>query len=215
MSDELTKTPAPKEPYKPVPPSTFKRQEYEEFLVWFAMPSPERRKLGAKMDLVLDTQTQWGEFYNVSDSAISRWKRRADFRPRVDALRREWGYGRTSDVIAAIFKSAIKGNPQSQKIWMQYFTDFTERKEEVNRAVVEIGVNDIRFLIEALPEPLKSEHYANLQKLLDDAAAVADSGRPQDGVWEARPADEVPGEADHAPQDVPVAEANLLAAGDP
>jgi hypothetical protein len=142
---------------------------YEEFILWTAMPDEERDKLG------IETQGEFCEKYHIDKNTPTRWKARADFISQVTELRRQWAFDRTGNVIKGIYLSALKGNPFSQKLWLQYFLGFKEQSEVAVTDKVEIGVNDIRFLIEALPEPLKSKHYANLRQLLDDAADFADA----------------------------------------
>lgn len=178
---------------------------YEEFVLWSAMPPRERGKLG------IETQEEFVEFYNIGINTPTAWKRRPDYEARVTAIRHEWAFDRTGAVIEGIYLSALKGNPFSQKLWLQYFHGFTE-KAEVNVAnKVEITVNDIRFIIEALPEPLKSKHYGYLRDLLADSTAFADArnidvtklndaGEVEDTGRPARPAEAVSEHASHGTQ---------------
>lgn len=179
---------------------------YDEFILWMGMPPLEKVKLG------LETQKDFCELYGIEKTTPSRWKKRHDFRPRVDDLRHEWAYEKTQDVLQGMYQSACKGNPMSQLLWLQYFAKFNPKQEAEKAAnKIEIGVNDIRHLIEQLPEPLKSKHYANLRDLLDDSSAFANAIEVEGGTWTERTPQPLPGETDHDAQDVPDAGTNALA----
>ena len=171
---------------------------FNEFVLWSAMPYSERVKLG------VETQSEFAEFYKVNKTTLSRWKQRPDFESHVDKILRIWAMEKTPDVIQGIYKAAVRGNPYSQTLWLQYFKGFNPKaKEEEGPKRVEYGVNDIRFLIEALPEPLRTKHHANLRELIEDGMRLRHAGqlenleRPAD-----RPEDAVRGEADNDAQDV-------------
>ena len=123
----------------------------------------------------IETQGSFAAWQSLSERTLNRWKERADFLPNVKNIRDKWAQERGGDVAAAIYQTAMKGNPLAQKLWMQVYEGFSEKSEIAVTKKIEIGVNDIRFLIEALPEPLKSKHYANLRELLDDSAAFANA----------------------------------------
>lgn len=186
-----------------------KPSTYDEFIYWLAMPTPAKMKMG------IETQTQFAEFFKVSERTLLRWKESEQFRAQVRALRDKWAFEKTQGVIEGIYKAAVKGNDKSQKLWMQLFEGFTEKTEVEQTQKVEISVNDIRFLIEALPVQMQEKYYGFLQQLLDDSAAIAraiDGGDIPESVRiaEAKYADaqaaerNVPGDADTDAQHVPV-----------
>ena len=149
-----------------------KNDVYAEFILWFAMPVDERVKLG------IENQGQFADYYHVNKSTLSDWKDRTDFAPRVDRIQMHWGLERTGNVIKAIYNTALKGNPFSQQLWLQYFKKFNVKEGDGNGGntkKVEVTVNDIRFLISQLPEELKQKHYDNLRDLLDDVVSFAEA----------------------------------------
>ena len=156
--------------------SVYKMDVYEEFITWSALPPVGREGLG------IQTQKDFISTYKLGVNTPGRWKRRPDFPDRVRSLRHEWGLEKTGAVLEGIYLSAMKGNASSQKLWLQYFCDFTTTKgSQTNKA--EISPSDIRFLIEALPEPLKSKHRSHLLDLLNDASAVYEAD-PRNAIWE-------------------------------
>jgi hypothetical protein len=178
--------------------------------MWVAIPTEERTEEG------IGTIGAFAEKHNISRITLWRWKQREDFKPRVKELRQRWASDKTSDVVNGVYRAATKNlNPAAQKLWLQYFEDFTEKSQHENIQKVEIGVNDIRFLIEQLPEPMKSQHYANLRQLLDDVTAFqnareSESSAGADGLTQA-----LPGETNQPTQDVSVVEADEVPESDP
>lgn len=169
---------------------------YEEFILWSALPYEEQVKLG------IETQGQFAAFYNVQESTLSNWKDRKDYKPRVRALRDKWAFGKTGKVIDGIYRAAVRGNPHSQRLWMQVFEGFSEKQEVTHVQKVEITPTDIRFIIEGLPENLKIKHYANLRELLDDASMVRSARDAEGSDWTDGPAPTVPIETYIDAQDV-------------
>lgn len=133
---------------------------YEEFCLWSAMPPSERAKFG------IETQEQFVEFYNIGVNTPTAWKRRTDYKVYVTTLRSEWAFAKTGAVIEGIYRSALKGNPHSQKLWLQYFHGFSEKKELTIKDRPVIGINDILYLVEQLPESEREKYYEWLRDLL-------------------------------------------------
>ena len=189
-------------------PTRTKAHIFEEFILWYSCPEFERAKTN------IATQKDFAAHYNVAERTLSTWKDKPDFIQRVRYLRDKWAFDRTGTVIAAIYKSAVKGNPNSQKLWMQVFEGFSEKQEVKHTVQADtITVNDIRFLIEQLPTELKEKHYANLRQLLDDAHAVRNAIGTEEGDWNKRPEEALQGETDNDAQDVSGTETNAVSKG--
>jgi len=183
-----------------------KASVYEEFILWSAMPPMEQRRLG------IETQEQFGEYYKVSGVTMWKWKQRTEFHQRRMKLVRDWAHDRTPGVIQSIYASCLKGNSDSQRIWLKYFEGWVEETKVDHTLKVEITQNDIRHLIEALPEKEKLECYGHLRQILDIATAVRNSGRLNDSTAGYNDAeDAVFTEADNDAQDVSGSGANELA----
>lgn len=184
-------------------PRPYKVDKYQEFVLWFAMPTYEREKLG------IETQKEFAAYYHVNENTLTKWKDRPDFEPRVDHIQMQWGKEKTGDVILGIYRSAIKGNPMSQLLWLQYFKKFSPKTTEEKVVKHEITVNDYRFLINSLPPDLREEHYGYFTKLLIDASAAQRSGLLEDpadsveaGSGGTGSEDEISDEADNDARDV-------------
>lgn len=152
---------------------------YEEFVLWSAMPPSERFKFG------IETQEQFVEFYKIGINTPTAWKRRPEFEPRVTALRREWAFGRTGAVIEGIYRSALKGNPHSQKLWLQYFHNFSEKQEVTVTAQRMISIDDTLALIAALPKEKQEKHFAWIREFLHDASMAHQKAHAEGGEADA------------------------------
>lgn len=192
--------------------SMHKTSTYDEFILWFAMPMHEKRKMG------LETIEQFAEYQGVHRTTITRWKKRYDFLPRLKELRDTWGKERTQDVIAAIYFTAISkgvGAPASQKLWMQVIEGWSEKMEIEHTKKVELTVNDIRFIIEQLPEEYKEKFYGYLRDIFDTAQLLRLSGQIGDvDVPDERTEEHVPQQADNDAPDAPKPAADEMAESD-
>lgn len=166
-------------------------------MFWFALPLSERNKTAAS------SLTEYAEQNRVDRKTLWAWRQRPDFKARVKELRFKWADDMTSAVLDGWKLACMKGNPLAIELWLKYFHDYIPKTQEIHTQQVEIGVNDIRHLIEQLPEPLKSKHYANLRELLDDASAVANARSPQDSSWSTPAPYRILDEADHDAPNLP------------
>lgn len=190
-------TPKQKED-KPIPINKGMRKAnlYNEFILWSAMPPMEKLKLG------IEHQKDFAEFYNVEPATLSKWKTRPDFNERMMKILNIWAKSKTPDVAQGIYRAAIKGNSDSQRLWFQLFQGWHEKQVLEHRVEITFGAGDIRNVIEMLPIQLRERHYANLRELLDDAVAARELGSPEDSHWTERPALPISGETYIDAQDV-------------
>lgn len=172
---------------------------FEEFILWYALPRIEKINIG------LETQKQFAEHNKVSERTLCLWTDRPEFIPAVKALWKKWGRGRTPTIVEAIYTSATSGGkeaPQAQKLWMQVIEDFTEKTENTEVKKVELGIGDIRFMIEQLPEELKQKHYGYLRELTEDIVAHRNARDSESNDWDARPENAIQDEADNDAQNI-------------
>lgn len=189
-------------------PKVRKNTEYEEFVIWYATPFKVKESMG------LETQKAFAEYYKLHEGTLSEWKDRPDFEARVRHLRKKWAFEKTQDVLQGMYQSAVKGNPLSQKLWMQVFEDFSEKSEVTETKKVEIGINDIRFIINSLPEQYREKYYGYIREIIDTAQALRHAGQLSDGTRDAEFTEAyVLDEAGEHAQDLPGKRTNELAQG--
>ena len=186
---------------------------YEDFILWFAIPRHEKIKMG------IETQEQYAKHQGMGERTINRWKKRQDFYPKLKELRDVWAKDRTQDVIAAIYRTAMSagvGAPASQKLWMQVVEGFSEKNELQVTNRVEVGPNDIRAMIDLLPEPYRTKFYGYIDEIVNISTAVKNARGSEDARWEqANTEEHLLGEADHDAPELPGIGADVVAKGNP
>jgi hypothetical protein len=152
---------------------------YDAFIYWSAMSYPE--KVQAK---ILD-QNSFARLYKVDKVTLSRWKQRPEFEKLVDANRNKWAVSKTPDVLHALYKSAVKGNPKSQLLWLQYFKGFSGIKKEGKSktktpAPMVFAEKDMRHLISLLPKERQAKYHAIIMDLVREVEITLSGGIPKD-----------------------------------
>lgn len=138
-----------------------KSEIYSAFVQWSAFP---RREIDG---VFIEDQNHFAKHFGVSKDTLSLWKKRPEYGMLVDKKHRDWAFDKDPDIYYSIYKNAIKGNASSQRLWMKLFHGFGQKKE----TLPELSVNDIRFMINVLPEKLHNKYYTFLRQLLDASAA--------------------------------------------
>lgn len=186
---------------------------FEEFVIWFALPREEKKEMG------ITTQAQFATKHGLSQDTPTDWKKRRDFMVRIKELRDSWAKERTQDVIGALYKGATSQNntsPQDRKLWMQVVEGWNEKAEIDLTVKSQINQNDIRYVIEQLPEPQRSTAYEHLRAIIDLADSLRDSGQLEDRTADIVSIDGVvQGQADQHAQGVSDERSYALAPSDP
>ena len=95
--------------------------EFNEFVEWISLPEAFRMP---------KTQGELAVKFGVGEDTLSNWKKRVGFWDLVKEKRRHWGKERTPNVVMGLYRKAVRdGNAAEAKLWLQYFEDWTERKE--------------------------------------------------------------------------------------
>jgi len=180
-----------------------KKDIYYEFIVWSGLPPTERLKLG------IETQEDFCNVHKIHRNTLTKWKKLSDFKERVEKIRRDWAFEKTSDIIYGIYRSSIKGNPASQKLWLQYFANFEETTKVKQRIKVEVTEEDIRNLINVLPRERQQHYYGELANLADEAEYYGNSQQAENVIGDGKRGGtneifkgEIQGEADNLPQEI-------------
>lgn len=170
---------------------------YTEFILWSAMPEGQQRALG------IENQKQFAEYHSVDEATLTRWKHRPDYEERVDKILKAWSIGKTPTVVHGIYRAAVKGNPMSQLLWLQYFKNFNTKQDTDGGKgqKVEISENDFRFIVDGFPEPARTKYHGYITEIIDYGHALRTARDSEDDIWNARRTeDEVLAEADNDAQ---------------
>ena len=142
----------------------YKNSVFREFVRWSALPPME-----AFQEMGVQDQNEFAEKFKVNKDTLTRWKNRPEFAQGVDKLQHQWGFGKTPNVVHAIYRSAIKGNSRSQRLFMNYFTNFGKKNGKDLEYQPLIREEDIRYLITMLPKYRQDRYHNLLRDLLYDS----------------------------------------------
>ena len=98
--------------------------EFKEFIGWIALPIKERQP---------ETQKELAEQFGLSEWTLSQWKKRDGFWMEVNDVRKEWGKGKTPEVMNGLYERAKTGDPAAARLWLEVVENHTTRsKTDIN-----------------------------------------------------------------------------------
>lgn len=111
------------------------RDEFLEFVDWTALPTSQRHP---------KTQKGLATKFGVSEWTLSQWKLREDFWLEVNKTRKEWGRGKTPEVLAGLLEKAKSGDAPAARLWLEYVENHTTRnKADVSVGPVVIAISEV------------------------------------------------------------------------
>jgi len=147
----------------PVPETLSDAEAYEQFVLWSALTSEERSWRG------IQTREQFCKMYGVpSIRLLDAWAQRADFEQRVAALREDWIILKTGDLLGEIYSAARSGDIKSQTLWLDYARRIKEKRDATGPKPSRLSPDDVRQIIDMLPEALRESNYRRLENIRSD-----------------------------------------------
>ena len=135
---------------------------YRQFIRWSALTPEERAWYG------IETQEQFCKAYQVADiRTLTAWSEREGFAELVSAMREQWMLAKNGDVLGGIYTSALNGDHRSQKLWLDLTSGIEKKRGAAKKSYA--SADDIRFIIDSLPEGAQDRNYARLRDILTDA----------------------------------------------
>ena len=142
----------------------YKNDVYTRFIAWQALTSQERTLEG------LPTGRKFAEHYGINENTLTLWKRRADF----NELKREAQIlklsDETSDVLDGLKKRCIRyGMAYDVELFLLYVEKWDRKHVLEILGEIKLGDNDVRTLVNFLPEEKQKKFYDLLTELLAEA----------------------------------------------
>lgn len=184
----------------------FKDGTYEDFLVWFALPTTERQKAKG-----YNTVTEYSQYNDIDRTTLWRWRKSPEFRKRVNTIRKDWGDDMTAQVFDGWKMACMKGNPKAIELWLSYFHGFDKKNVHEVQTQQHVEPNDIRALIEELPEDEQEHYYITLAQLAARVRELRTARGYTDA--ESQPAPDVQEQTYQLPQGAPDTRVNEMATG--
>ena len=111
-----------------------KLNEFRQFIEWYALPDIFRNP---------KTQKEFAQKNNLNETTLVGWKKLDEFKKGVEGILKSWTWDKNRNVIASIYKSALKGNAASQRLWAEWQMNWIPKKGLVGEDGEEINVNII------------------------------------------------------------------------
>lgn len=147
----------------------YKENEYELFCQWSALPFFARKKMG------IPTQLQFAKKYGVNDQTLTAWKHRSDYWLKRNKHLKQWGQELTPQVMSALYKKCIReewSHPKYIELWLKYIEGWDPNAKPEPKGEDYIKPDDIKTLIDILPEEKRNLFYRTLFDLIDEAKKI-------------------------------------------
>jgi hypothetical protein len=102
-----------------------KKIEKELFIQWLAQPEKARNPRTSK---------EFSKMFDVSEQTLSKWTHDTEVLSEVIARRKRDFIKRGSNVLEALYKRAITGDPVAIKLYYQYSEDWGEKIKQEHKA---------------------------------------------------------------------------------
>lgn len=151
----------------------YKKDVYARFIEWQTLTSEER----AKVDIPF--AKDFANKYGIREATLSEWKKRPEFHE----LKREAQIlklsDQTSDVLDGLKRRCIKyGMAYDVELFLLYVERWDRKHVLEILGEVRLGDNDIRTLVDGLPEDKQKKFYVTLTELIAEAKQVRAIDRP-------------------------------------
>ena len=122
-----------------------KKIEKELFVQWLAQPEKARNPRTAK---------EFCKMFDVSEQTLSKWSHDTEVLSEVIARRKRDFIRRGSNVLEALYKKAIMGDPVAIKLYYQYTEDFETKSSQKHEIKAEGGLSELLKELGNNPEKL-------------------------------------------------------------
>ena len=141
-----------------------KSEVYARFIKWFALDTKEREEKGIK------NLSAFARKYKVTNATLTAWQKRSDF---LDLKREEQVLKlqlATSDVLTGLKNRCIRyGMAYDVELFLLYVEKWDRKHVLEILTEVKLGDNDIRSLVDLLPENKQKVFYDTLTNLIAEA----------------------------------------------
>ena len=145
----------------------YKSTIFGRFVDWIALPTSERINIG------IETQKAFAKKYGVQERTLTEWKQRTDFgdqKREAQILRLQ---NDTADVLEGLKNRCIRyGMAYDVELFLLYVEKWDRKHILEILSEVKLGDNDIRTLVDLLPENKQKLFYDTLTNLIAEAESA-------------------------------------------
>lgn len=150
----------------------YKGNIFERFVEWIALPTADRQRIG------IPTQKDFAKKYNVHQTTLTGWKRNDNFgslKQEAQILRLQ---NDTADVLEGLKNRCVKyGMAYDVELFLLYVEKWDRKHVLEILGEIKLGDNDIRTLVDLLPEEKQKVFYDTLTNLIAEAESARTIGR--------------------------------------
>lgn len=170
---------------------------YLEFCEWWAAPIGTRKM---EFDGIM-TQKEWANKYGVAEQTLVEWKKRPEFYRLANEARFRHMQDRSPEIFEGLIIGAKKGYAENVELYLNYFEGWSKKQVIEQRQKVDLHMDDIRNIIQVLPQDDQQNFYETIGKLLHKAKRIRDT-EPVGGASELPAASNVPDTTDKVSGDI-------------
>lgn len=138
---------------------------YLEFCRWLATPRGFREK-----ENLPEKRIDFVKRYKTDYDVLWKWENHAETWEIVKIFLRIWGMRRTANVLAALYRTAIKhGRRPEVELWLQYFAGFTPRQEHILTPGQELSEEEKKEIDKLFEENVQSKVRKKVKAEVRDA----------------------------------------------
>ena len=169
----------------PVDTAVYKDQAFKDFVVFFALPDFDKcRMFGIEPDprtgkSKVPTQNDFALKYGIHINTLSLWKNRKDFMEAVNSVRKNWGRERVGNVMASLYTRCVKyGMAYDVETYLAYYDNWS-RTQVVKHVQEKFDADDLRSIINSLPEGIQKDAYEKLGEVIAIAESIGENTKSQ------------------------------------
>lgn len=149
---------------------------YNAFIIFMSLPDPDKAVMMevpfnelTKKYAYIPKQKDFAVKYGVHENTLTQWKKRKDFISSVDIKRKEWGLDKVPNVLAALYTRCIKyGMAYDVETYLAYYANWN-RTQVIKNVTDKFDVDDLRSIIQELPESKQKDAYTTLADIITQA----------------------------------------------
>lgn len=144
-----------------------KQGVFDRFVEWIALTTEEREKIG------VPTQNDFADKYGIDKATLSIWKKRNDFGEKKQEAQIAKLQNSTADVLEGLKNRCVKyGMAYDVELFLLYVEKWDRKHVLEILGEIKLGDNDIRSIVDLLPEAKQKEFYDVLTNLIAEAEST-------------------------------------------
>lgn len=145
----------------------YKQDVFARFINWQTLTTKERKKAG------IITAGDFAKKYGIHEATLSKWKNRPDYHDTKRQAQIHKLSDSTADVLDGLKTRCIKyGMANDVELFLLYVEKWDRKHVLEILGEIKLGKDDIRSIVDVLPEDRRKQFYVTLSDLIAEAKAI-------------------------------------------